>query len=165
MTCIQNVSHSFMDPPGPKGANEEPKPHPSPAPKRSHDVPRTMTIAQQRHAGLGRPMDGLGVPRLIQYCFDRVPFRAWLPFEGFGLRRFAAAPPRACRSLAGKPFSYVFSHMCNSRIQALVTRYQMGQLVAGNAIDQPGLLSRSMNRANTIGRCRLGVVRQGGGYR
>ena len=38
-------------------------------------------------------------------------------------------------SLAGKPFSDVFSHMCNSRLQALVTRYQMGQLVAGNAID------------------------------
>ena len=26
-----------------------------------------------------------------------MPFRVWLPFESLGLRRFATAPPRACR--------------------------------------------------------------------
>ena len=51
-------------PPGPRAPTRSPN-RTQAAPKRSHDVPRTMTIAQERHAGLGRPMDALGVLRLI----------------------------------------------------------------------------------------------------
>ena len=55
-------------------------------------------------------------------------------------------------SLAGKPFSCVFSHMCNGRIQALVTRYKMGNLVSRSAID----LARFIEQEYKACRCDYG---------